>query len=93
MPRAEPTKPIGYVYSTRLSGKLDDGEYVLVFRDTEADHVCVGIMALFMKDGTQQQAPPKGLENIPIEQGIPEAVGAFRRAEKRVRQVDTDGPW
>jgi hypothetical protein len=92
MPKAEPTKPSGCIYSTRLSGKLDDGEYVVTIRDSQADDVVVGITALFMQGGTQTQTPPQGLENTPIEEGIPAPAGTFRRAERRIRTVDTDGP-
>jgi hypothetical protein len=92
MPRATPVTPSGFIYSTRLSGKLDDGEYVVTVRDSKADDVVVGITALFMKDGSQQGHPPQGLENTPIEEGIPTPEGTFRRAERRVRTVDTDGP-
>jgi hypothetical protein len=45
-----------------------------------------------MQGGTQTQTPPQGLENTPIEEGIPAPAGTFRRAERRIRTVDTDGP-
>ena len=88
MPRAKPADPSGNFYSTRLSGKLDDGEYVVTFRDAQALDVVVGIMAVFMKGGTQTETPPQGLEDTPIEEGIPSPEGYFRRAAKRVRPVD-----
>jgi hypothetical protein len=43
-----------------------------------------------MKDGIQQQSPAQGLENTPIEEGIPEPVETFRLAERRSRPIDTD---
>jgi hypothetical protein len=88
MPVAEPVRP-GYLYSTRLSGKLDDGEYIVTYRDTQAGDVVIGIMALFMENGAQQQAPVAGLENTPVEEGLPVPEGMFRRAGQRVRPVDT----
>ena len=91
MPRAEPTQPSGYIYSTRLSGKLADGEYVTTIRDGRAEDVVVGIMALFMQGGVQQETPPQGLENTPIEEGIPSPAGTYTRAARRVRPVDTGG--
>jgi hypothetical protein len=90
MPRAEPAKPSGYVYWTKLSGKLDDGEYVVTIRDTKGDDAVVGITALFMKGGIQQGTPPQGLEDTPIEEGIPTPEGTFRRAARRVRPVDVE---
>jgi hypothetical protein len=92
MPTAETVKPSGYVYSTRLSGQLDDGEYVVTLRDSKADDVVVGIMALFMKDGIQKGKPPQGLEDTPIEPGIPTPEGTYRRAARRVRPIDTTEP-
>jgi hypothetical protein len=92
MPRAEPAKPSGCFYSTRLSGKLDDGEYIVTFRDAQALDVVVGIMAVFMKGGIQSETPPQGLEDTPIEEGIPTPEGYFRRAERRVRPVDVGEP-
>jgi hypothetical protein len=44
-----------------------------------------------MKDGAQQEKPLQGLENTPIEEGIPEPAGTFRRAERPVRPIDTGG--
>jgi hypothetical protein len=93
LPRAEELGATGYIYSSKLSGRLDDGEYVVTCRDSEAADVVIGIMALFMKGGGQHQAPPQqGLENTPIEEGLPSPESTFRRAERRVRSVDTDGP-
>jgi hypothetical protein len=92
---AAPARPAGYLYSTRLSGQLADGEYVVTCRDTQADDIVVGIMALYMKDGQQELVPPppaQGLEDTPVEEGIATPEGTFRRAERRVRAVDTDGP-
>jgi hypothetical protein len=88
MPSAEPIKPSGYVYSTKLSGKLNNSEYVITFRDTKANDVVVGVMALFMKDGKLQPAPQVGLEDTPIEEGLPSPSSTFRRADQRVRSVD-----
>jgi hypothetical protein len=90
MPRVEPARPAGYVYSTKLSGKLDDGEYVATFRDTKALDVVVGIMAVFMQSGAQTKTPPQGLEDTPIEAGIP-VPGGFHQRAKRIRLVDIEG--
>ena len=73
-----------------MSGQLDDGEYVVTFRDSKADYVVIGIMALFMKNGTQQSTPSQGLEDTPIEEGIPSPQSIYRRTERRVRPVDTE---
>jgi hypothetical protein len=91
MPTATPGKPSGFFYSTRLSGKLDDGEYVVTCRDTGANDVVIGIMALFMKDGIQESSPQQGLEDTPIEEGIPPPEDTYTLAEaQRVRSIDTD---
>ena len=50
-----------------------------------------GVSADVWKGGEQLPMPSKGLEDTPIEQGIPAPGSTFRRAEKRVRTVDTDG--
>ena len=83
LPRVAGVTASGSVYSTKLSGKLDDGEYVVTIRDSKAKDVVVGIMALFMKGGAQTQSPPDGLEGTPIEDGIASPGGTYRRAARQ----------
>jgi hypothetical protein len=77
----------GFVYYTKLSGRLDDGEYVVTIRDGTKD-VMVGAMCLYMKNGMQVATPEAGLEDQPLEDGLPNLSGRTRRS-RPPRLVDT----
>jgi hypothetical protein len=88
--KSDEFEPCGYIYAARLAGKFADGEYVVTIRDAKADDVVVGIMAIFMKGGTQLETPEEGLEDTPIEEGLPLPEGIYRRRARRVRSIDVD---
>jgi hypothetical protein len=90
LPKSEEIDPCGYIYATRLAGKFNDGEYVVTIRDAKADDVVVGITALFIKGGVQMETPEEGLEDTPVEEGLPVPEGAFRRRQRRIRSIDVD---
>lgn len=88
LPRQSVTVDVpGVLYHTRLSGHLDDGEYVITIRDGDKD-IMVGAICLFMKGGAQSATPPVGLEDQPLEEGLPSMLGQVRT--RRVRRVDVN---